>query len=162
MTCHGLPTKLRRMEYLERFPTTQDKGWVQQLQSTRHLIPPKSTASGELGLITAVVFISVAHLLVGQATGAVSLMGAIAFAGAAIPASILMLFVCGHFFRRLSIAAGFFWLLRQFRPSLCLRTCCRCNALVSPRTPKHCYFDVFCLRICWSRTYSVSPFFGTA
>ena len=87
---------------------TQDKGRVQQLQSTRHLIPPKLTASGELGLITTAVLISVAYLLVGQSTGEVSLMGAIAFAGAAIPASILILFVCGHFFHRLSIAAGLF------------------------------------------------------
>ena len=108
ITCHGLPTKLRRTEYLERFPTTQDKGRLQQLQLTRHLIPPKLTASGELGLITAAVLISVAYLLLGQATGAVSLMDAIAFAGAAIPASILTLFVCGHFFHRLSIAAGLF------------------------------------------------------
>ena len=64
--------------------------------------------SGERGLITAAVLISVAYLLLGQATGAVSLMDAIAFAGAAIPASILTLFVCGHFFHRLSIAAGLF------------------------------------------------------
>ena len=115
---------------------TQDKGWVQQLQSTRHLIPPKLTASGELGLITAAVLISVAYLLVGQATDAVSLMGAIAFAGAAIPASILMLFVCGHFFRTLSIAAGLFLVVASISAVVVLAHLLQVQYFGQPENPQ--------------------------
>ena len=136
MTCHGLPTKLPLTEYLERFPLTQHKGWVQQLKSTRHLIPPKLTTSGELGLITAAVLINVAYLLVGQATGAVSLMGAIAFAGAAIPASILMLFVCGHFFRRLSIAAGLFLVVASISAVVVLAHLLQVQYFGQPENPQ--------------------------
>ena len=75
-------------------------------QRPRRLIQPKLNASGELGLVVAAVFVSVAYLLVGRGTSGVSFAGAVAFAAMAIPGCLIALLACGRFFDRISIVTG--------------------------------------------------------